>query len=526
MSIATEQFIAGTRSQRGKATFNAEQAGTGKSLSIAFAEATPEEIDLACVKAAHAAPVWANTSLAKRADLLDAIATELESRADAFVEQAGAETGLPEARIRGELGRTSGQLRLFAGVVREGAFLGVRIDHGDPDRAPAPKPDLRQYQIPLGPVGVFGASNFPLAFSVCGGDTASALAAGCPVVVKAHPAHPGTSAIAAEAVESAVANLEVPAGVFSMLQGSSHALGAALVQHSAIQAIGFTGSQRGGLALQALAQSRAVPIPVYAEMGSVNPLFILPGALSERAEAIAEGLAGSITMGCGQFCTKPGLVFVPRSDALSSFNDALSAKLQSLPANAMLHSGILAAYEQGCHVLDQADGVERLAAGEEKAGLAQAKAYITNETTFLANPALAEEIFGPVTLIIAMDDPAQATTLADALQGQLTAGIHLSQSDIAIAEPLIERLQQKAGRILANGYPTGVEVGEAMVHGGPYPATTDSRTTSVGTRAIERFLRPLALQDMPDALLPAALREANPLGLPRRVDGAPQPRQA
>ncbi|MEX0431284.1 aldehyde dehydrogenase (NADP(+)) [Spiribacter insolitus] len=523
MDIATDQFIAGRHSAEGSPSFQAENAITGEPLEPRFHEATPEEVDQACSAAAQAAEAYAGVSLEMRAGLLERIAEMLEASADDFVERAGAETALPEARIRGELARTTGQLRLFAKVVRRGDFLGVRIDHGDPQRQPAPKPDLRQYRIPLGPVAVFGASNFPLAFSVCGGDTASALASGCPVVVKAHPAHPGTSAIAAQAVENAVSELGLPGGVFSMLQGAGHDLGAALVRNADIQAVGFTGSQRGGLALQQMAATRPSPIPVYAEMGSVNPLFILPAALEERPQSIASGLAGSFTLGCGQFCTKPGLVFAIRGAGLDAFCETLAGAVEGMTATPMLHGGILSAYEAGCTRLEGTVGVERLAAGGSADHHAQARAYRTDFEHFRADPALAEEVFGPVTLVVTLESMAELQAAADNLQGQLTAGIHATEAEAAANGTLLRLLQRRAGRVLFNGYPTGVEVGEAMVHGGPYPATTDSRSTSVGTLAIDRFLRPVALQDMPDPALPPALQDANPLGLPRLVDGEPEP---
>jgi NADP-dependent aldehyde dehydrogenase len=515
MTIRVDQFIAGTHSAGGRIQFHARDAASGEHLAPAFAEATAQEVDTACRAAADAAEAFAAAALERRAGLLEAIAARLDDRADAFVERAGAETGLPEARIRGELARTTGQLRLFAGVVREGAFLGLRIEHGDFD--------LRQRNIPLGPVAIFGASNFPLAFSVAGGDTASALAAGCPVVVKAHPAHPGTSALAAGALEAAVADSGLPGGVFSMLQGSDHALGAALVQHPSIQAVGFTGSQRGGLALQRLAAGRERPIPVHAEMGSVNPLFILPGALAERGETIATGLAGSVALGCGQFCTKPGVVFVRRGEGFEAFRDQLAGAITATPPAIMLHNGILSAYEAGCERLDAADGVTCLAAGEAADRRARAMAFITDAAQFERQPALADEVFGPAVLIVVVDDATAFDTIAAGLDGQLTAGVHAREDELEPHAALIHQLEQRAGRVLFNGFPTGVQVGEAMVHGGPYPATTDSRTTSVGTRAVERFLRPVALQDMPAAALPAALQDDNPLGLPRRVDGVEQP---
>lgn len=522
-SIPCDHFIAGTRRCDGTTRFYAQQAGQNTPLEPAFTEATEGEVDAACRAAEAAAPEFAEAPLEQRAALLEAIAEALNARADDFVERTGAETGLPEARLRGELARTTGQLRLFATVVRKGHFLGVRIDHGDPHREPAPKPDLRQYQIPLGPVAVFGASNFPLAFSVCGGDTASAFAAGCPVIVKAHPAHPGTSAIAAEAVDEAIAQQGLPPGIFSMLQGTGHALGQQLVSHPSVQAVGFTGSQQAGLALQAIAQARPVPIPVHAEMGSVNPMFILSDALETRGETIATGLAGSFNLGCGQFCTKPGLVFIPRGPAAEAFNEALAEATRALPAAPMLHAGIQTAFEAGCERLSAVAGVEMLAAGATGEGLAQPRAYRTDLGTFTAHPELAEEVFGPTTLVIEVDDATSFATLAAGLQGQLTAAIHGTNADFQGAAALIRALEQRAGRVLCNGFPTGVEVGEAMVHGGPYPATTDSRTTSVGTRAIERFLRPVCLQDMPEAALPPALLDTNPLGLPRLINGINDP---
>ena len=522
-TFSSAHFIAGQHSRAGSQPFHAERADTGEALDPAFMEATEAEIHEACTAAAAAADDYAAQPLAQRAAFLEAIATGLEARAEAFVTRTALETGLPEPRLRGELARTSGQLRLFARVVRRGDFLGVRIDHGDPHRSPAPKPDVRQYRIPLGPVAVFGASNFPLAFSVCGGDTASALAAGCPVIAKGHPAHPGTSAIAAEAVAEAIAATGMPAGVFSLLQGATHALGQRLVEHPAIRAVGFTGSRQAGLALQAIAAARPVPIPVYAEMGSVNPLFILPGALAERAATIADGLAGSFSLGCGQFCTKPGLVFLPRGEDGERFKAALAEAVASLPAGTMLHGGILAAYEAGCERLEAADGVTRLACGASAPGRASPRLYATDAARFLANPQLAEEIFGPVTLLVEVETPTQMSTIAAQLEGQLTAAVHGTEVELGASQVLLDTLQQRAGRVLCNGYPTGVEVGEAMVHGGPYPATTDSRTTSVGTRAIERFLRPVCLQDMPASALPAPLRDDNPLGLPRLVDGTLEP---
>lgn len=519
MTINAQHLIAGQFEASGKSLFAATDAASGEHLAPEFADATGDEIAAACQAAESAAEAYRGRTLEERATFLETIAAELEVSADDFVERTCAETGLPEARIRGELGRTTGQLRLFAGVVRNGDFLGVRIDHGDPERQPAPKPDLRQYRIPLGPVAVFGASNFPLAFSVCGGDTASALGAGCPVIVKAHPGHPGTSSLAAAAVARAVQACGMPAGVFSMLHGQANEVGATLVQHPAIKAVGFTGSQGGGLALARLAADRAKPIPVYAEMGSVNPMFLLPGAVGARGESIAQGLAGSFTLGSGQFCTAPGLVFIERGEGLERFVEALANAVSTIDAGVMLHEGILSAYEHARSALATTEGIQPIATGTDAGGRATVAAYRTSLERLEANPALAEEIFGPTTLIVEVDDSGRFADAAAGLAGQLTASIHAEEAELSDQAQLLETLQQRAGRVLFNGFPTGVEVGHAMIHGGPYPATTDGRTTSVGTLAVDRFLHPVCLQDTPEALLPEAVREDNPLSLRRLVNG-------
>ncbi len=423
------------------------------------------------------------------------------------------ETALPEARLRGELARTTGQLRLFAGVAEDGSWVDARIEHADPARTP-PKPDLRSMLRPLGPVAVFGASNFPLAFSVAGGDTASALAAGCPVVVKAHPAHPGTSEIAGRALARSVAACGLPAGTFALLFDDGHAVGTALVQHPAIAAVGFTGSQRGGLALVDAAARRAVPIPVYAEMGSVNPVFVLPGALAAHGPRLGLAHAASVTLGVGQFCTNPGLVFVPPGAEL--FIEALAAALAQGAAAPMLTEGIGHAYRAGVEHLRSTPGVT--APGEVLPGAAPA-VFTTDAATFRAHPHLAEEVFGPVTLVVACASVDEMEVLAQGLAGQLTATLHAGAGDEPAAARLAAVLEGKAGRLLFGGVPTGVEVGHAIVHGGPFPATSDGRSTSVGTRALLRWVRPVCWQDAPEALLPDALREAAPAGMRRWVDG-------
>ncbi|MCS4503080.1 Alpha-ketoglutaric semialdehyde dehydrogenase [wastewater metagenome] len=519
MQINPDHVIASRHEADGSQPLQAVNAASGEALAPVFHEATTDAVDRACRAAAEAAPAWRALSLERRAAFLETVAEELDASVEAFVERAPAETGLPEARIRGELGRTSGQLRLFATVVRAGDFLGARIDHGDPDRSPAPKPDVRSCLVPLGPVAVFGASNFPLAFSTTGGDTASAWAAGCPVVVKGHPGHPGTAAITAEAVMRAVARCEVPPGVFSLLHGGGHELGGALVQHPAIKAVGFTGSFGGGTALARLAATRPEPIPVYAEMGSVNPMFVMPAAAAERAESLGSGLAGSVGLGCGQFCTNPGLVFGVAGDDFERFVKAAGDAVAGAAPGVMLHGGILEAYEAGVRRLESVPGVTEVACGESGDGRASVRLFRTDYETFRANPQLAEEVFGPVSLLVTVDSEADLSVAALGLPGQLTATIQATDAEMVDHAELVAALEARAGRVLVNGFPTGVEVSHSMVHGGPYPATTDSRTTSVGTRAIERFLRPVCYQDFPAGALPEALRDDNPLGLRRFVDG-------
>ena len=491
--------------------FSAFNAATGEPLPPSYADATLAEIDFTVEAARQSADAFARATPATRAALLDAIAAGLEARGAEWIARAHLETGLPVARLEGERNRTAAQLRLFAAVVREGSWVDARIDPAQPDRKPAPRPDLRRMLRPIGPVAVFGASNFPFAFSVAGGDTASALAAGNPVVVKAHPAHPGTSEIAAAAIRAALAGVGLPAGVFGLVQGAAPEVSHALVRHPAIAAVGFTGSTRAGRALFDAAAARPQPIPVFAEMSSVNPLFVLPGALGQRGEAIAEGLVGSCTLGVGQFCTKPGLVFGPAGPAWEAFAATVAARAKAAPPGVMLHAGIQESFTRG------------LAALRDVEWLAQGGAWVARveAASFRARPELAHELFGPFTLLVTVRDRAEALALAGELEGQLTATIHGTPEDLEEATDLVAILARKAGRLLCNGYPTGVEVSPAMQHGGPYPATTDARFTSVGTAAIFRFARPVCYQAFPESLLPDALRDANPLGLLRLVDGRP-----
>ena len=456
------------------------------------------EVDRAARAAAAAFASFGRLNGRRKGEMLRAIAARLESNGDAIVQSARAETALGLPRLQNELARTCNQLRMFAALVEEGSWVGARIDHG--------KIDVRSMLRPLGPVAVFGASNFPLAFSVAGGDTASALAAGCPVIVKAHPAHPQTSKLAGEAIADVV-----PEGVFALLFDDGYETGVALVKHPLIKAVGFTGSLRGGRALMDIAASRAEPIPVFAEMGSINPVFILPRALRERGAEIAAGLHASVTLGVGQFCTNPGLVLTTPDE---NFVRELETRIAATPAATMLTPAIRDAYRAGVESFTSI--ANRRAFVDAEGGAAF---FMTGAENFLSHRELRDELFGPSTLLVACDSHARLLEAARALDGQLTATIHAADGEIDEYRDLLEILETKAGRIVFNGYPTGVEVVPSMVHGGPYPATSDGRSTSVGTRAIERFTRPVAWQNAPDAVLPDELKESNPLGIRRMVDG-------
>jgi NADP-dependent aldehyde dehydrogenase len=499
---------------------------TGTELDPAYGEAGPAEVDRAAALAAAAFPVYRRTSAEHRAAFLESIASNLEALGSTLAERVTAETGLPAGRVAGETARTVGQLRLFASVVRDGGWHGVRVDTPLPDRSPLPRPDLRQRSVPVGPVAVFGASNFPLAFSVAGGDTASALAAGCPVVVKGHPAHPGTSELVGRAIRAAVSEHGLSEGTFSLLQGTTHELGTALVTDPRIKAVGFTGSRRGGLALVSAAQQRPEPIPVYAEMSSVNPVFLLPGVLEQRADATASGYATSVTGSAGQLCTQPGLVFALESAGLDSFVDAAAEKIAAATATPMLTAGIAGALASGAETMATTPGVTTAGTGVPDDSLAHPglpQLFVTDGDTFLSEPGLAGEVFGPTSLVVRVRDTDQLRQIVDGLEGQLTASIHLTEADQDLAAELLEDLELVAGRVIVNGWPTGVDVGHAMVHGGPFPATSAPATTSVGTRAIERFLRPVVYQDVPDPLLPPELRNAADASTPRLVDGVREP---
>ncbi len=471
----------------------------------AFSAGTVALVDQACAAAEEAFWTFGYSSREVRAALLDAIAEEIEARGAAITEIGSAETGLPEARLEGERGRTTGQLRLFASTIRKGDYLDRRHDLALPDRKPAPRPDLRMMQRPIGPVAVFGASNFPLAFSTAGGDTAAALAAGCPVVVKGHEAHPGTGEIVAEAITAAIARCNLPPGVFSFVHGGAREVGRALVQHPLIRAVGFTGSLAGGRALFDLCAARPEPIPFFGELGSVNPMFLLPAAVAARGAEIAKGWAGSLTMGAGQFCTNPGIAVVLETQA-AAIAEAAKTALASIGAQVMLTDGIASAYRAGRDRIAAGTGVREVLTSVCDLRNATPYLFVVAGDDWLANHTLSQEVFGPLGLIVTARDPDQMLAIARSLEGQLTATLHLDSADSALARQLMPVLERKAGRVLANGFPTGVEVCDAMVHGGPYPASTNFGATSVGTLSIRRFLRPVCYQNMPEALLPDDLQ--------------------
>jgi alpha-ketoglutaric semialdehyde dehydrogenase len=467
-----------------------------------FSVGTPAHVAAACDAAEDAFPTYAAKTRAERAAFLNRIADEIEARGAEITEIGTQETGLPAARLEGERGRTTMQLRLFASHILKDDWLDRRHDAALPDRQPAPRPDLKLIQRPIGPVAVFGASNFPLAFSTAGGDTASALAAGCPVVVKGHSAHPGTGEIVAQAIHAAIQACGMPAGTFSLVQGGKRDVGEALVQHPHIKAVGFTGSLAGGRALFNLCAARPEPIPFFGELGSVNPMFLLPAALSARGEAIAKGWAGSLTLGAGQFCTNPGIAVVIDGKDADIFVETAKAAVGAVGPQTMLTDGIADAFRQGRDRVAQGAGVRSVLT--TTCDLRNATPYLfeVSGQDWLANHALAEEVFGPLGLIVRVCHASEMQDIARSLQGQLTCTLHLDDADTELGKALMPILERKAGRVLANGFPTGVEVVDAQVHGGPYPASTNFGATSVGTMSIRRWLRPVAYQNMPDALLP------------------------
>jgi len=550
----------------------ASNPATAAQLEPGYFWATPEDVTQVAQLAARAFLEYRRWSPTRRADLLSRIAGLIEASASALVERAHQETALLPARLQSEIARTCGQLRLCASLLQEGWWLDARIDHGNPERKPLPKPDVRSMLVPLGPVAVFSSSNFPFAFSVAGGDTASALAAGCPVIVKPHQGHLGASEMVGIIVQQAAAECHAPDGVFSLLFGPGRDVGTTLVKHPLIKAVGFTGSRAGGRALMDAAAARSEPIPVYAEMGSINPVFLLPGALQQRAAALAAGLHASVTLGVGQFCTNPGLVFIEHEPAAerrsesggrraevglpisdlrlqtSGFLQSLESLMAATPPGTMLTQSIHSEYNAGVDKFSRTPGVRRVSGKREAQGafkkklknskteklkntkafsfsvfqfsaLAYPALFVTDAETFLSHHTLMDEVFGPSTLVVQCGSRSQMLAAAQELEGQLTATVHGTPEDFAANADLLAILETKVGRLVCNGFPTGVEVCHAMTHGGPYPATADGRSTSVGTRAIERFVRPLCYQNAPDAALPDELKESNPLGIWRLVDG-------
>lgn len=515
------QIIGYEYSGSGDETFYSYDPVKQTNNEYSFLKATTDELVRAVEKASAAFQVYRKKSGAEKADFLVAIAENLLNTGEDLVNICSKETGLPMARIEGERMRTVNQMKMFATLLREGSWVDARIDTALPDRKPLPKPDLRFIQIPLGPVVVFGASNFPLAYSVAGGDTVSALASGCSVIVKAHPAHPATSAMVGKIIQTAARKTDMPDGVFSLLFDNGIDVGVQLVKHPLIKAVGFTGSYKAGKALYDIAVSRPEPIPVYAEMGSTNPVFILPEAMKKRGQEIASAYSTSVTMGVGQFCTNPGLLIYQNSD--DNFKQSLKSSFEKTSGGVMLTPNILNSYKTGIQKHLTIAGVEQLvqsgSAADSEANLASPVLLTTDTNIFNNNPQLSEEIFGPVGMIVPVNTKKEMLDIAKQLLGHLTATVHGEKEELSEYQELLDILEQKAGRVIVNGFPTGVEVCSSMVHGGPFPSTTDSKTTSVGTAAIYRFTRPVCYQNMPQSLLPVELKDKNSLGIHRLVNG-------
>lgn len=510
MHITGNLFIAGDAVQTSK-TFRAVNPVTNQELETEFSCADETIINQACKAAFDDFDHFRLLPLEQRAKFLESIANHIEALGDRLTTQTSLETGLPEGRVKGETNRTVNQLRLFAELVKNRKWEDIRIDSALPDRKPLPRPDLRQRRIAVGPVAVFGASNFPLAFSVAGGDTASAFAAGCPVVVKAHPSHPGTSELIALAILKAVKDCHMPKGTFSLVGGIGHDIGKLLVKNPYICAVGFTGSMAGGTTLMKIASERPVPIPVFAEMGSINPVYLLDHALHTRKEQIAKSFIASLTMSAGQLCTNPGLILVKAGKDCDQFLDHVQNEISGISTSTMLNPSIHKAFVSGTHRLAKVSNVTLVGEGKKNSSPNQCQAvvYKTDATTFLNTPSLSEEVFGAAALIVVYTNEKELRQITENLDGQLTVSLHMDQKDLPLAQSLLPVLERKAGRILVDGWPTGVEVCSAMVHGGPFPATSDSRMTSVGTAAIERFLRPVCYQNFPSDLLPLALRNSS-----------------
>ncbi|MEH6747250.1 MAG: aldehyde dehydrogenase (NADP(+)) [Maribacter arcticus] len=520
--ISGKNIIGNKLSKQGDVTYKTFNPKTNRETDFTFYEATSVEINEAVELASEAYKVYKDISGSEKANFLEAIALEIEALGDELIETYCKESGLPEGRARGERGRTMGQLRAFAALLKEGSWVEAVIEKGQPDREPMPKADIRKMLFPLGPVVVFGASNFPLAFSTAGGDTASALAAGCPVIVKSHPMHSGTGELVSSAIIKAAEKTGMPNGVFSNLNSSGIEVGQQLVKHPKVKAVGFTGSLHGGMALYKLANERDEPIPVFAEMGSINPVVIFPSAIENDCSLWANKYASSITMGAGQFCTNPGLVLGIKGEQLDAFAKTLSQEILKLEPTSMLHPNIFGKYNEGKNDLSGQDGVTVIAdyTKETSANVARPTILKVSGAKFLANPKLHKEVFGPFSVIVSCKDAAQLEEVLNNLEGQLTGTILGNEKDFATYGNVVDALQSRVGRILFNGVPTGVEVCSSMVHGGPFPASTDARFTSVGTSAIKRWVRPVSFQDWPNKFLPKALQDENPLGIVRLEEGS------
>ena len=504
------------RGHESETTFTAFNPATGEAVEPKFYSASLDELNEACELAESARIAYGKISGKDKAKFLRQIAENIEALGDALIERAMLETGLPNARFVGERGRTCAGLRMFADLVKRGDWVDARIDTPNSTRQPLPKPDVRSMLRPLGTVTIFCASNFPLAYSVAGGDTASALAAGCPVIVNAHFAHPGTAELVGLAISDAVKTCGLPEGVFSLIFSKGYEIGQALVKNSHVKAVGFTGSRKGGRALMDIAAARSEPIPVYAEMSSVNPIFILPSAMTERFEAIATGLHISIITGGGQFCTKPGIVVLPETAETKDFTNRFSELISSAPKHPLLTEGIHNNFEK----MSSERNLEKISAENSLQGFDVNPSFFqTDAANFLADAHLSEEIFGPTTLLVQSNNHEELLKIAREMEGQLTATIHGTPEDLVEYADLIAILETKVGRLIFNGYPTGVEVGDAMVHGGVFPATSDSRTSAVGTRAIDRFCRYVCFQNFPNVALPDELKHENPLEIRRMIDG-------
>ncbi|MDL5511760.1 aldehyde dehydrogenase (NADP(+)) [Arenibacter sp. M-2] len=519
--ITGKNYIGLDTSAKNSRTYSTFNPKLNKPTEWIFHEASKEEVNAAIDKAAIAFETYRTFSDRKKAEFLRAIASEIEALGDELISVYVQESGLPEGRAKGERGRTMGQLRAFATLLEEGSWVEATIDTAQPDREPLPKADIRKMLLPLGPIVVFGASNFPLAFSTAGGDTASALAAGCPVIVKSHPMHAGTGELVASAIAIAAKKTGMPDGVFSNLNSSDLEVGQLLTVHPKVKGIGFTGSTNGGMALYRLATQRKEPIPVFAEMGSINPVVVLPSALEEKGSEWASQYAGSIMLGAGQFCTNPGLIIGIKGQAMDSFTTHLGKEIEKLDPTCMLHPNIHEGYEKGKKELSSQPNTKEVASfkGQVDPNFAEQKVLTVAAKDFLENPVLHREVFGPFSIVVQCQDKSELATVIQHLEGQLTGTILGTESEIKSSPEVVNALVNRVGRIIFNGVPTGVEVCPSMMHGGPFPSTTDSRFTSVGTSAIKRWVRPVSFQSWPEELLPEALRNNNPLDIMRLVNG-------